>query len=69
MKASDRRRVLECGCAPGYIDCPKAKRIRARADRSWETYRRTGSLEALAKCRTAITEYEAHHAAACVPNA
>ena len=68
MKASDRRRVLECGCAMG-ADCPEAARIRARADRSWGTYRRTGSLEALAKCRTAITEYEAHHAAACVPNA
>ena len=68
MKAIDRHRILECGCAPGYVDCPEAARIRAKADRSWATYRRAGSLEALAKCRTAITEYEAHHAAACVPD-
>jgi len=68
MKAIDRHRVLECGCAPGYVDCPVAARIRAKADRSWKTYRRTGNLKALAACRARITEYEAHHAAACVPD-
>ena len=67
MKAIDRHGVPECGCASG-IDCPKAARIRARADKSWAAYRRTGSLKALAKCRAAITEYGEHHAAACVPD-
>ena len=66
MKVIDRHGILECGCALGYVDCPEAARIRARADKSWAAYRRTGSLKALAACRARITEYREHHAAACV---
>ena len=68
MKAIDRHGVLECGCAPGYVDCPEAARIRARADRSWAAYRHTGSLKALAACRARITEYREHHETARVSN-
>ena len=68
MKPIDRHQVLECGCAPGYVDCSVAAQIRARADRSWETYKRTGSLKALAACRARITEYREHHETARVSN-
>ena len=66
MKATDKRRALKCSCMTD-VDCPEAVRIRARASRSWASYKRTGSLKALSACRARITEYEAHHAAACVP--